>query len=337
MLQVRVHGPGDVRVDDIAGADPGPRDALVRIAACGICGSDLGYIRLGGVAGPGAEPLCLGHEMSGTVDWVGGQVGGFRTGDRVVIQPGSGDLPRLGNGAAQGGLTPLLHVPEAALRLHPIPDALPLDVAALAEPLAVGMHAADQADARPGEGVAVFGCGPVGLAAIATLVDRGHDRVVAIEPSPTRRALALELGAQAALDPANDDVWGELASLHGTAPFMFGPTAATGAFVEASGVDSVIGDIIDHAAVGARISVVALHYNPVPTSYLTLLMKELTLRGSIEYPPRFADAIDVLARRDLSALLTHRYPLERFGDALAALEGSRDCGKVLVTVDPSQW
>ena len=96
-------------------------------------------------------------------------------------------------------------------------------------------------------------------------------------------------------------------------------------------------DIIDHAAVGARISVVALHYNPVPTSYLTLLMKELTLRGSIEYPPRFADAIDVLARRDLSALLTHRYPLERFGDALAALKGSRDCGKVLVTVDPSQW
>ena len=92
---------------------------------------------------------------------------------------------------------------------------------------------------------------------------------------------------------------------------MFGPTPATAAFIEASGADRVIGDVIDHAAVGARLSVVALHYDPVPTSYLMLLMKELTIRGSIEYPARFADAIDLLARRDLSGLLTHRYPLER--------------------------
>ncbi|MEI7887372.1 MAG: alcohol dehydrogenase catalytic domain-containing protein, partial [Actinomycetes bacterium] len=59
LLQVRVHGPGDVRVDQIADPEPGPADALVRVAACGICGSDLSYIKMGGVAGPGPEPLCL--------------------------------------------------------------------------------------------------------------------------------------------------------------------------------------------------------------------------------------------------------------------------------------
>lgn len=80
----------------------------------------------------------------------------------------------------------------------------------------------------------------------------------------------------------------------------------------------------------------ALHYGPVPTNYLTVLMKELTIRGSIEYPARFADAVDLLARRDLSGIITHRYPLERFHDGLAKLQGSKDCGKVLVTIDAEQ-
>lgn len=335
MQQVRIHGPGDVRVDDVAEPDPGPSDALVRVAACGICGSDVSYVRMGGVAGPGPEPMCLGHELAGVVDWVGPLVRTVREGDRVVVQPGVAELDRIGNGAPQGGLTPLLHVPEADRRLHRVPDALTLDVAALAEPLAVGMHAADQADVRPGDGVAVFGCGPIGLAAIAALVDRGHERIVAVEPSPARRALALDLGAQAALDPTTDDVWEALASLHGTSPFLFGPTAATAAFVEASGVDAVLSDIVDHAAVGARVSIVGLHYAPVPTSFLLVLMKELTLRGSIEYPPRFADAIDLLVRRDLRALVTDRFALAEAPEALAMLERSRDCGKVLVTIDPT--
>jgi threonine dehydrogenase-like Zn-dependent dehydrogenase len=67
-----------------------------------------------------------------------------------------------------------------------------------------------------------------------------------------------------------------------------------------------------------------------------LLMKEFTIRGSMEYPSRFEDAIELLARRDLSALVTHRFPLDRFGAALATLGGSKDCGKVLVTMDPSE-
>ncbi len=335
MLQVRVHGPDDVRVDDVARPRPGPRDVVVRVAACGICGSDLSYIGMGGVAGPTGTPMCLGHEMAGTVDWVGSEVTTTMVGHRVVVQPGNDELGRIGNGSPEGGLTPLLLVSEADRgRLHRIPDGLPLDVAALAEPLAVGMRAAEQAEVHPGDGVAVFGCGPIGLSAIAALVDLGHDKVVAIDPSPARLELALGLGAQAALDPSTTPIWDELARLHGTTPFTLGPTAATAAFIEASGSDPVITDILDHGPVGGRLSVVALHYRPVPTNYLLVLMKQFTIRGSMEYPTRFADAIDLLARRDLSGLITHRFPLARFADALGLLRGSKECGKVLVEMDP---
>ncbi len=334
MRQVRVHGPGDVRVDEVVEPDPGSRDVVVRVAACGICGSDLSYISMGGLAGPGDAPMCLGHEMAGTVDWVGSEVTSAHVGDRVVVHPGDDELGRIGNGGPEGGLAPLLLVTEADRgRLHPVPDTIPLEVAAFAEPLAVGMHAVDQAEIAAGEGVCVFGCGPIGLAAVATLVDRGFDDVVAVDLSPTRLRLARQLGARAALDPTATDVWEALRDLHGTTPFMFGPAPATAAYIEASGADAVIGDVIDHAGVGARLSIVALHYRPVPTNYLTVLMKELTIRGSIEYPPRFDDAIDLLARRDLSPLLTHRFPLEELPVALGVLQGSKDCGKVLITID----
>ncbi len=334
MRQVRVHGPDDVRIDDVADPDPGPRDAVVRVAACGICGSDLSYIKSGGLAGPTGTPMCLGHEMAGTVDWIGPEVATARVGDRVVVHPGDDQLGRIGNGSAEGGLTPLLLVREADRgRLHSVPEDLDLCVAALAEPLAVGMRAAEQAEVHAGDGVAVFGCGPIGLAAIASLVDRGHRLVVAVDPSATRRQLAMGLGAQAALDPTTADVWDELARLHGTTPFMFGPTPATAAFIEASGSPQVIADVLEHGPVGGRLAVVALHYAPIPTNYLLVLMKQFTIRGSLEYPSRFEDAIDLLARRDLSGLITHRFPLEQFGDALGLVRASKDCGKVLMAID----
>ena len=240
----------------------------------------------------------------------------------------------MGTGGGQGGLTPLLHVPEAAngRRLFAVPDAMPLATAALAEPLAVGMQAVNQSEAEPGDKVAVIGCGPIGLMALATLADRGVDDVVAIDLSRARLELAKEVGAAHVLDPTEDDVWEELARIHGTTPFMFGPTPATDVFIEASGADRVIGDVLQHGRVGGRLVIVALHYRPVATNYVNLLMKQFTIRGSMEYPERFEDAIELLERRDLSGLITHTMPLEEFGEALAVLEGSGDCGKVMITM-----
>lgn len=333
MKQVRVHGPNDVRVDEVPEPVAGARDVIVRVAACGICGSDLGYIRMGGLAGPGGEPMPLGHEFSGVVDAVGDEVDGVEVGDRVVVHPGDDDLGRIGNGSPEGGLAPLVLVREAARggRLHRVPDDLPLEVAALAEPLGVGMRAVEQSDAAAGESVAVFGCGPIGLSAIAALADRGVRDIVAVDLSAARLELAEAVGATATIDPSADDVWARLADLHGTRPFMFGPTPATDAFIEASGAKSVITDVIRHGRVGGRLAVVALHYEPIAVDFLTVLMKQFTIRGSMEYPARFADAIDLLARRDLSPMVTHRFGLDDFDAALDALSTDSNCGKVLIS------
>jgi threonine dehydrogenase-like Zn-dependent dehydrogenase len=307
---------------------------VVRVRACGICGTDLSYIGHGGLGGPGPEPLALGHELAGVVSWVGDEVTDVAVGDRVVVHPGNDELGRIGNGAPEGGLSPEVVVREAARggRLFAVPDGMDLEVAALAEPLAVGMRAVEQARVTAGDKVAVFGCGPIGLFAIATLVDRGIDDVVAVDLSARRLDLALELGAAAALNPAESDVWDALARQHGTVPFMFGPTPATNAFIEASGAPQVIGDVVNHARKGARLSIVAVHYRPIELNLTLLLMKELSITGSMEYPERFEDAIDLLARRDLTGVVTHRVALADVHDGLALLGGSKDCGKVLVTM-----
>jgi (R,R)-butanediol dehydrogenase / meso-butanediol dehydrogenase / diacetyl reductase len=329
--QIRVHGPNDVRLDEIDEPVAGPRDALVRVAACGICGTDVSFVHMGGITG---DVQALGHEVSGVVEFVGGEVTDAAVGDRVIVHPKGHDETRLGSGAPEGGLTPLLLVRDAASgrRLFRVPDGMSLRVAALAEPLAVGMQAVNQADIAPGDKVAVFGCGPVGLMAIAALVDRGIDDVAAVDLSAQRRELAQGLGAAHTFDPAAVNVWKELKRVHGTAPFMYGPTAATDAFIEASGSDRVIEEILRHGRFGGRMSVVALHYAPVPTNYVDILMKQFTIRGSFEYPPRFEDAIELLARRDLSHLITHTVTLEEYDRGLELLEGSKDCGKVMVLV-----
>ena len=127
-------------------------------------------------------------------------------------------------------------------------------------------------------------------------------------------------------------VWQDIKRIHGHAQFMYGPTAETDAFIEATGSDRVLEDILRHGRFGGRMSVVALHYAPVPTNYVDILMKQFTIRGSFEYPPRFEDAIELLERRDLSHLITHTVSLDEYQEGLALLEGSKDCGKIMVLI-----
>ena len=330
-LQVQIHAPGDLRMDSVSAPAPGPRDAVVRVAACGICGSDLGYLQLGGVAGPTDTPMPIGHEFSGVVEAVGAEVSGVAPGDRVVVDP-QGAENRIGNGGSEGAFTPRLLVRNVADDhcLIPIPDALSFELAALAEPLGVGMQAVNRSRAAPGERAVVFGAGPIGLAAIATLAYRGVEDVIAVDFSDTRLAVAEQLGARASVNPSRDRVGPRIRDLHGTSPVMGAPMAATDVYIEASGASAVLPQIIRRAKSGARVVVVALHREDIPVNFLLVMMKQLELLGSIAQPDDWQDMIEMLGEVDLSAMITHRFPLERFPEALAVAQDADAGAKVMI-------
>lgn len=331
MKQIRIHAPHDVRLDEVEPLEPGPRDAVVEVRACGICGSDVGYVSLGGVAGPSKEPTPLGHELAGVVQAVGSEVEGIVPGTRVVLNPMGGGNS-IGNGGPQGGFTPRLLVPNAAAGdvLFPIPDDLPFDRAALAEPLGVGMQAVNRAGISAGEKVVIFGAGPIGLMALATCRYRGIDDVVIIDRSARRLELARSLGARATLE-AGDDAWKELTELQGRGAWLNMPImAAADAYIEATGAPPVIPDIIAHAKENARISVVALHRSPVPVDFMSVMAKGLTIVGSIAYPEDYTEMIAMLREVDLTPAITHRFPLDDFAEALRVAQDPTAGGKVMV-------
>lgn len=333
MKGVRIHGPGEFRIDDVEEPQAGPDDAIVRVHACGICGSDLGYVKLGGVAGPTGHPMPIGHELSGVVEEVGANVQGVAPGARVVVNPmGAGN--QIGNGGGEGGFAPRLLVRNASQgeSLIPIPDALSFETAALAEPLGVGSKSVDQSGAGPGDKVVVFGAGPIGLTATATLAHRGVEDVVVVDLSPARLEIARKLGARATLDASKDDVWQEIRALHGTSPVLGAPMAATDAYIEASGAAPVISQVLGNAKSDATLSVVGLHRAEVPVNFLLVMMKQLHIVGSMAYPEDWRPLIDMLQQIDLAPMVTHRFPLERFDDAFAVAQDPSAGAKVMIEV-----
>jgi threonine dehydrogenase-like Zn-dependent dehydrogenase len=304
---------------------------VVRVAACGICGSDLGYVALGGVGGPTPEPIPLGHELAGVVEAVGADVPDLKVGSRVVVNPIAADN-QIGNGGPEGAFASHLLVRNAGVEgvVMPIPDELPLDLAALAEPLGVGLRSVERAGAQPGEKVVVFGAGPIGLSALVALRFRGVDDVISVDRSARRLEIARELGARETVNPSTDDLWGRLRELHGTEPVMGAPMLATDAYIEASGASVLIGETLQNAKSQARVSVVALHRAEVPVSFLLLMLKEIRLVGSMAYPTDWSEAFEILTSMDLRPMITHRFPLERFDDALAVARDPAAGAKVLI-------
>jgi threonine dehydrogenase-like Zn-dependent dehydrogenase len=276
----------------------------------------------------------LGHEVAGVVESVGAEVSHLKPGARVVLNPtASGNM--IGNGGAEGGFTHLLLVRNAAdgRSLFPIPDGMPMYLAALSEPIGVGMNAVNRANVTPADKVAVFGAGPIGLSAIATLRDRGVSDVIAIDLSARRLELAKVLGARATINASESDPWVELRRLQGEAPMMGLPMAGTDAYIEASGSGKIIADVLQNAKAESRLTVVALHEQSVNVSFLWVMMKQLTIRGAMEYPADFGDAVGLLGRWDLSPMITHRFPLERFTEALEIASDPMQGAKVMIEID----
>jgi 2-desacetyl-2-hydroxyethyl bacteriochlorophyllide A dehydrogenase len=333
MKTVMVNGPGTTEVVEVPTPSAGPRDVLVRMRACGICGSDSFYIAIGGIPPrQGATPL--GHEPAGEVIEVGERVEGIKPGDHVVINPITGGM--IGSGGPGGALSEFLLIPDAKLghNLAVIPDEVPLDVAALNEPMAVARHAVNRTGAKPGDSVVVFGAGPIGLGATIGYKLSGAQSVVVADVVPSRLEKALAVGADAVINSAEEDVVDQLTKLHGTAATAI-PRPGTDIYLDAAGVPVVIDTALSAAKQGATLGVVALHKKPVSVDFGAILDTEVNIVTSMGYPTEIFQVTKEIAQNweRFSLIISHRLPFADVENALTTASTPGAAEKVVVTFD----
>lgn len=329
-----VSGPGQTRVVESPKPTVGPTDVLVKMRACGICGSDALYIALGGLP-PRQGQMPLGHEPAGEIVEVGSEVTDIAVGDHVVINPMAAPSGIIGNGGATGALADYLLI-ENAVRgksLEVIPDRIPFEVAALNEPMAVARHGVNQLAPQPSDKAVVFGAGPIGLGATIAFKSLGVTDVVVVDLIPSRLDKALKVGAHAVINSAEEDVAQRLIELHGKGESMFPGKAATDLYLDAAGAPAVITTALTAAKPGATIAVVAVHKEPVPVDFLNLMSNEITIVGSMGYPNEIFEATkDIVANWEKYAVIvSHKIAFEDVDEALriAGTPGAAD--KVVVT------
>ena len=157
-----VHGPGDLRLDDAERPAVGAGDVVIKVAAAGICGTDLHFRNMGTRFN---RPMPLGHEFAGEIIEAGSAVTSFKTGDRVAYNSYNSPAD-VGRGGEAGGFSAYVVLREVdghVQSLCRVPAEVTLEHAALVEPISVGAHAVNRADPKPGESVTIFGVGPIGL------------------------------------------------------------------------------------------------------------------------------------------------------------------------------
>lgn len=322
---VRLHGARDLRLADEPVPAPQPGESLLRVTAVGICGSDLHWYTEGGIGDARLDrPLVVGHEFAGVIE------GGPESGRRVAVDPAIAcercDTCRTGwrnlcptvrfagHGAVDGALRQMLTWPTALL--HPVPDTLSDVDAAMLEPLGVAVHALDLGHLRIGATVAVVGCGPIGLLLVQLARSAGAGTVIAADPLNHRAQAARVHGADTAYGGSDGDLDGVDADV----------------VFEVAGTDDAVTAALTAARPGARVVLVGIPDEDRTTFPASLARRKgLTLALSRRMNDVYPRATRLVERGlvDVSSLVTHRYPLERTGEAFATA-AARDGLKVVV-------
>jgi 2-desacetyl-2-hydroxyethyl bacteriochlorophyllide A dehydrogenase len=329
---LNIHEVNDVRLDRVEPPSPGDDDVVVKVKACGICGSDLSYIKWGGIMRKPGGVTPIGHEAAGEVVSVGRGVKDIEVGQHVVINP-MNTPSFIGSGGPEGAFADEVLVREARAgdSLLPVPDDLPFEVAALSEPLAVALHGVNRAQAKPGDKVVVFGCGPIGLSMVLWLADRGVSDVVALDLADERLERAKALGARAVINPAKENVRDRLHALHGRGRVLNREAVGTDAFIDAAGAPNIASDVVRMAKFQSRMVVTAAYMKPVELDLGAMLTTEMTLTTAVGYPTEMPDVVAALPRlrEKARSLISHRYPFEKVIEALG-VAGTPSSAKVMI-------
>lgn len=325
MRAVVVERPGQAHVAELAVPEPKPSEVLVRVAAAGICGSDLEVMHGSRPAAFVRYPIVPGHEWAGTVAGVGSEVRGIAVGDVVVAEGfrSCGVCERCQEGRTnlctaeyaetgfthQGAFAEFVSVP--ARLVHRLPAQADLAAAAVIEPTACVAAGLLEADLRPGLRIAVVGAGTLGLLAVAILSLTSPARLALVGSRKARIELARRLGCDEAWDIHDGDPSGSLA---GGFDLVFEaanrPEAAYTALVLARRGGTVILEGISGSSQPAIIA------DAITTKQLRIQ----GVFGASSAAWRWAVELFASGRLPLADLVSHRFPLERFADAFATLD-----------------
>jgi L-iditol 2-dehydrogenase len=325
--------PGVVEVQSRPMPAPAHDEVVVRIAAVGVCGSDVHYYHEGRIGDfVVEEPMILGHEASGTITAVGSGVSPDRVGERVSIEPQR--ACRVCEQCKRGAynLCPLMEFyatppidgafAEFAViqadYAFPIPDSMSLDAAALCEPLSVGIWSNQKAGTRPGSRVLIAGAGPIGIIVMQVAFAFGASEVIVSDIASTRREAAERFGATRTLDPTRPDAAEAL---------------EVDIFIDASGAAPAVTAGILALKPGGRAVLVGMGKDEVALPVSRIQAREIELTGVFRYANTWPLAIELASsgRVDLDSLVTARFPLDRVEDALRA---SQDPQALKVIVAP---
>lgn len=356
MRAVYLHGPGDLRVDEVDGRPVTEGTVRVDVTCTGICGSDLHEYEVGPVPIRAEEtdhripesewgeylPKPMGHEIAGRVSAVGDGVDSLSVGDRVALNmilacrdcrycaEGNYHLCEAGDGGVVTSRGFAEHIVVPASLAVPVPDAVSLRHAALAEPLGVSLHGVRRSGLRAGDRVAVFGAGPIGLGVVAGAAAAGAREIYVSEPRAARRAAAERLGADTVLDPATDDARAAIREA----------TAGVEVSFECAGTGATLTDALRSTKYDGTVVVLSVFEEEVAIHPNDVMQAERTLVGSFGFEggplaPRseFGVALDILAdgRIDPDPFVTDTVPLDETGAAFERLcDPSSDQIKVLV-------
>ncbi len=221
MKAARLHGIRDIHIDEVPRPEPGPGEVLLKMAAVGVCGSDVHYYLDGGIGDAViAAPITMGHEPSAYVAALGAGVEGLEIGQLVAIEPaipcGHCEMcltghPNLCPNVRFCGTPPIDGVFSdyavmPADNCVPLPEGFSAVEGALLEPLGVAIHTVDLSHLRVAQSIVVLGAGPIGLLIAAVARAAGAGQILMTEPIPERRAFALNYIADAVFDPSSEDV-----------------------------------------------------------------------------------------------------------------------------------
>lgn len=347
-MRATVMRPGQLAGANIAAPQPGPGEVLVRTLACGICGSDLHFFKHPEWLVSPAElerGIVMGHEYCAeVVDYGPATERKIKKGERVCAMPlvhHADSVEVIGYSTGYpGGFGEYMRLPEALL--VPVPNGLPTDRAAMTEPMAVGLHAVQRANASRDDVPLVIGCGPVGLAVIIALKLKGLEPVVAADFSPRRRELAKAVGADIVIDPKNVspfESWQTAAAVTDPAraarlsPWTPAPARRPALIFECVGVPGMIHSVMAAAPPQARIIVVGLCMEHDRIEPAAGIMKELDLQFVLGYNgEEFAATLHNLAEGKINPepLVTGKVGVDGVAQAFADLASPETHAKILV-------